>query len=322
MAPMSNPAPSDRPRRLLLIEDSELDRLILRQRLENELIQVVEATDGLAGLDLCRRDPPDLILLDLGLPGHDGFEILRRLEDNPDTAAIPVIVISATVDPSTRVRSLDLGAVDFVAKPYDLDELRARVRVALRTRRLQQLLERRALVDGLTGLANRAAMEDRLVTEWAMYQRHQAPLAVMIADLDRFKQVNDTFGHAAGDDVLRRVAIVLRASVRSGDLAARYGGEEFVVVAPHCDTAGALTTGERFRQRLAEPAVPESPDGLVVTASVGVASVPEDGAASPGDLLAMADRALYQAKARGRDRVFGHADLAGRHGHGRPLARF
>jgi diguanylate cyclase (GGDEF)-like protein len=263
-----------------------------------------------------------LILLDLGLPGHDGFEILGRLKEDGDTAAIPVIVVSGTAEPSDRVRSLDLGAVDFVAKPYDTDELRARIRVALRTRRLQELLERRALIDGLTGLANRVALEDRLVTEWAMYQRHGAPLAVLIADLDQFKQVNDRYGHPVGDDVLRRTAIVLRASVRVGDLAARYGGEEFVVVAPHCDTEGAIRSAERFRQRLAEPAVILGPADLGVTVSIGVASVPEDNATSPGDLLSLADEALYLAKSRGRNLVLSAADRAGRAGTHRPLARF
>ena len=322
MAPMSNLTAAERPRRVLVIEDSALDRLVLKHRLEDDQLEIVEAGDGIAGLELCRADPPDLILLDLGLPGHDGFEILGRLKEDGDTAAIPVIVVSGTAEPSDRVRSLDLGAVDFVAKPYDTDELRARIRVALRTRRLQELLERRALIDGLTGLANRVALEDRLVTEWAMCQRHRAPLAVLIADLDQFKQVNDRYGHPVGDDVLRRTAIVLRASVRVGDLAARYGGEEFVVVAPHCDTEGAIRSAERFRQRLAEPAVILGPADLGVTVSIGVASVPEDNATSPGDLLSLADEALYLAKSRGRNLVLSAADRAGRAGTHRPLARF
>jgi diguanylate cyclase (GGDEF)-like protein len=323
MASMSHLTTAERSRRVLVIEDSEPDRRILKRRLGDDQIEVVEAGDGMNGLARCRADPPDLILLDLGLPGHDGFEILRQLKESSDTAAIPVIVVSGAAESSDRVRSLDLGAVDFVAKPYDTDELRARIRVALRTLRLQELLERRALVDGLTGLANRGALEDRLVAEWAMYQRHGTPLAVMMADLDQFKQVNDRYGHLVGDDVLRRAASVLRASVRAGDLAARYGGEEFAVVAPHCNTEGALRSAERFRQRLAEPAVILGPADLGVTASIGVASVPEDPAGSPGDLLSLADEALYLAKSRGRNRVLSTADRpGGRAGTHRPLARF
>ena len=316
---MSHLAADEHPRRVLVIEDSNVERQNLKRWLEDDHFRVVEAGDGAVGLAACRAHPPDLILLDLVLPGQGGLEVLRQLKEDAATAAIPVIVVSGVAEPSDRVRSLDLGAVDFVPKPFDVDELRARLRVALRTRRLQELLERRALIDGLTGLANRAALEDRLVSEWAMYERHRAPLAVLIADLDQFKQVNDQFGHAVGDDVLRRVAIVLRASVRVGDLAARYGGEEFVIVAPHCDTQGALLSAERFRQRLAEPAVTISPSHLSVTASIGVASVPEDQAASPGALLSLADEALYVAKARGRNCVVSAADRASTH---RPLARF
>ena len=298
--------PGDRPRRILLIEDSRLDRHWLRSRLACKQIEILEAPDGLAGLAASFADPPDLILLDLGLPLCDGFETLRRLQDDARTRAIPVIVVSATSNTFEKARGLDEGAVDYVTKPYDLLELQARIRVALRTKRLQDLLEQRAHVDGLTGLANRLALEDRLATEWAVHQRHGEPLAIWIADLDHFKRINDQYGHAAGDEVLRSAAAALRSTVRATDLAARYGGEEFVVVAPRCGLAGALKTAERFRHGLSSSLITlDRGETISVTVSVGISSLPEEPVASAAELLARADHALYQAKAQGRNRVLG-----------------
>jgi diguanylate cyclase (GGDEF)-like protein len=296
--------PGDRPRRILLIEDSELDRFWLRSRLTCDRLIVQEAPDGISGLAACRDDPPDLILLDLGLPLCGGFEILSLLKEDARVGSVPVIVVSATDDSTEKARGLDLGAVDYVTKPYDLIELQARIRAALRTKRLQELLEQRAHVDGLTGLANRLAMEERLATEWGMHQRHGGSLAIWVADLDHFKRVNDTYGHATGDEVLRQAASVLKSSVRTTDLAARFGGEEFVVIAPYCGLAGALKTSERFRSRLAAVTItPDRGQAFRVTVSVGVAAVPEDLASSPAELLSKADLALYQAKSQGRNRV-------------------
>ena len=298
--------PGDRPRRILLIEDSELDRRWLRARLSTETVHVLEALDGESGFQMCCNDPPDLVLLDLGLPLCAGFDILRNLKEDSRTCGVPVIVVSATTGTADIVRGLDGGAVDYVTKPYDLVELQARVRVALRTKRLQELLEQRAHVDGLTGLANRLALEDRLATEWGMLQRHGGSLAVWVADLDLFKRINDKYGHSAGDEVLRRTAAVLRSSIRSTDMAARFGGEEFVVVATRCELAGALKTAERFRDRLAStPVLLDHGVSISVTVSVGVAAAPEEAVDSPAELLARADQALYRAKAAGRNRVRG-----------------
>lgn len=257
------------PARVLVIEDSELDRLWLRHKLPDGAIEVVEAADGLLGLEICGADPPDLILLDLGLPFCDGFEVLRRLKADRRTAEPPVIVVSATSDPSEKARALDLGAVDFVTKPYDVTELRARIRSALRTGR--------ARIDAVTGLATRAAFEERLATEWALHRRHGEPLSVLIAQLAEARD--------SGPERLRRVSAAVAAAVRATDLSARYGGGTFAVVAPRCDTAGALITAERFLRRLAA-----HPDRV----TVGVASVPESAAASAEDLLARAAAACQR----------------------------
>jgi diguanylate cyclase (GGDEF)-like protein len=302
--------PPERRPRILLIEDSQVDRRMLCHGLGGQGLDVVEAADGLMGVDTCRTDPPDLVLLDLGLPFCDGFEILNRLKSDRRTHGIPVIVVSATSETTEKARGLDMGAVDFVTKPYDLIELLARIRAALRTKRFQELLERRAHVDSLTGLANRAALEERLTSEWSLHRRHGAGLAVVMLDLDLFKKVNDDYGHAIGDEVLRSAAAALRASVRTSDMVARYGGEEFVIIAPHCDTAVAVVTTERFRRLFSASPLPMIKEGLRVTSSAGVASVPDDEVGSAAELLSWADRALYEAKALGRDRVISRAALA------------
>jgi diguanylate cyclase (GGDEF)-like protein len=295
----------DRLPQILLVEDSGFQRRLLRKQLESESVAIIEAADGLAGLELCHSNPPDLILLDLNLPYCDGFEVLNRLKDNCRTSSIPVIVVSEVNATADKIRGLDLGAVDYVTKPFDPIELRARIRVALRIKRLQDLLEERAYIDGLTGLPNRFALEDRLATEWARLHRHGGALAVWVADLDHFKAINDTYGHPSGDEVLRGTAQILGSSVRTTDMAARLGGEEFVVIAPHCDVQGAFKTAERFREQLAAMPLTIGSDLIPVTTSIGVASWPEDPVVSAADLLARADRALYQVKAAGRNAV-GH----------------
>ena len=296
--------PGDRPRRILLIVDSEADRRWLRSRLTSDTVHVREARSGRQGLELCRNDPHDLILLDLGLPLGDGFDVLHALKEDSRTSGVPVIVVSTTTGTADVVRGLDGGAVDYVTRPYDPVVLQARIRVALRTKRLQDMLEQRAHVDGLTGLANRHALEERLANDWGLLHRHGGSLAVWVADLDHFKRVNDRHGHAAGDEVLRRAAALLRTSVRTTDMAARYGGEEFVVIAPQCPLKGALKTAERFRDRLAStPILLDHGVALTVTVSVGVASAPEETIDSPSALLALADHALYQAKGQGRNKV-------------------
>jgi diguanylate cyclase (GGDEF)-like protein len=200
-----------------------------------------------------------------------------------------------------RVRAFDLGAVDFVSKPFVGAELLARVRAALRTRHLLTMLEKRAHLDGLTGLANRGVLEDRLPREWEACRRRGTSLAVVISDLDHFKAVNDNHGHAAGDEVLRQSAARLGRVVRSSDLVARYGGEEFVVVAPDCDLRAAVKLAERFRTAIAELGIVEHGEPIPVTTSVGVAATSDLARTAPAELLKQADEALYRAKDSGRD---------------------
>ncbi len=290
---------------ILVIDDSATFRALIRTRLTMDSYKVLEAVDGSSGLSLARSDPPDLILLDLEMPGWSGFETLRRLKEEPATRDVPVIVVSASNSAINKAEALDQGASDFVSKPFDPIELRARVRAALRTKSLQDLLEQRAHIDGLTGLGNRIALQERLRVEWAACRRRGCPLAVFITDLDHFKQINDRFGHYVGDEILRAVSSNLREVTRTLDFAARYGGEEFVVIAPDCDLVGAVGMAERFRCKVAGLKVPAVSMSCQVSASVGVAATTEE--ADPGleaeEILQRADHALYIAKAAGRNQV-------------------
>ncbi len=298
---MPIPEPS---RRVLLIEDSVVSRRLVSLILRPESVAIVEAEDGERGFEQAYRTLPDLILLDLRMPGWDGFVTLEHLKEEARTRKIPVIFLTAEEATSAKAKALDMGAVDFVSKPFDPIELRARVRAALRAKQTQDLLEQRAHLDGLTGLGNRHALVERLASDWSQSRRRGSSLAVIMADLDRFKAVNDLLGHAAGDSILRGAAEALSQAVRAGDFVARYGGEEFVIVASDCDIPGATAIVERFREALLAMKEPYNPHGHRVTTSVGVASSQGLMLSGPEDLIRQADAALYRAKEAGRDAVW------------------
>jgi diguanylate cyclase (GGDEF)-like protein len=291
-------------RRVLVIESSQTDRLLLRNWLAAERIEVYEAVDIITGLAACSRFQPNLILVQIHLPTWDGYEVIRRLKDDPRTLSIPVIFLSSCATTAEKARGIDMGAVDFISKPFDPVELLARVHSALRTKAYLDLLEQRAHIDGLTELSNRTALTHRLQHEWDSCLRRNKPLAVMIIDLDHFKRINDHYGHAAGDEVLRQTAAILRSSFREADFIARYGGEEFVVLAPNCHLASAVTLAERLRTSIAELQVEFRTARIKVTSSIGIAAGCASSQAKPVEALEQADLALYRAKGSGRNSVW------------------
>ena len=293
---------TDHPPRLLAIDDSELIHRLLRVRLEGEHLELHVASDATEGLAKARELLPEVILLDIELNEMDGFEVLSRLKRDPRTHDIAVIFISAASDTMDRVRGLDLGAVDFISKPFEVVELKARVRSALRMRHLVKMLEHRAQIDGLSGLWNRRYFDQRLSQEFAESRRHGNPLSLIMCDVDRFKRLNDQFGHPFGDHVIERLANVLSAG-RGSDVVCRYGGEEFGVILPSTTADQALEVAERQRVAIEALRWASHPD-LIVTASFGVAdlqTIPVD--ASVDRLVCIADGALYQAKQKGRNRI-------------------
>ncbi len=291
-------------RRVLIVENSPSDRQLLRNWLNGEMIETQEAVDIITALSACQKYQPNLILLQLRLNTWDGYEVIKRLKEDPRTRSVPVIFLAASALTQEKAKGIDMGAVDFVSKPYDAVELLARVNSALRTKALLDLLDHRAHLDGLTELGNRFALQDALPMQFAASRQKGSPLCILIADIDHFKRVNDLHGHAAGDEVLRRMAMTLRASVRPNDFLARYGGEEFVVLCPDCELSTALQTAEKIRSAMADLKVLFRNSLIHATLSVGVACIESPYVGTPEEFLERADESLYKAKANGRNAVW------------------
>ena len=288
--------------RLLVVDDSELIHRLLRVRLQYERIEIETASGSREAMRLIREFEPDVILMDIDLgvgDPMDGFEILSEIKSDPSTRDIAVIFISGSTETMDRVRALELGAIDFIGKPFEVVELKARIRSALRVRSMVRILAQKARIDGLTGLWNRAYFDARMEDELTASGRHGRPLSLILCDLDRFKSLNDEHGHPFGDEVLSRFAQIL-GSGRSSDIACRYGGEEFALILPDTDREEAIRAAERVRWAIEQEAWPDHP-GLVVTASFGIAQYHVD--LDQSRMVAAADQALYRAKELGRNRV-------------------
>lgn len=289
--------------KLLLIDDSQDIHMLIRQRLRSEGIEVISAENGVDGLRLAGEESPSLILLDLSMPVMDGFEVLRSLKDDPATSQIPIIVLSGRDDAEDKVQGFDLGAIDYVCKPFDMTELRARVRSALRIAELMQLLAQRAQIDGLTGLWNRSYFDERIAAELSSAKRSGVPIALAMCDIDHFKSLNDTHGHPAGDAVLQGFGTLLTDTLRRDDVACRYGGEEFAIILRNSDAKAAATVIDRIRRKLAQTVWPRHPE-RAVTASFGVCDRTTPPSEEASAWIETADKSLYQAKTLGRNRVF------------------
>ena len=302
----SLPSPESPPGapRVLVIDDDEMLRAALAEALEVWGYGVTSACDGPSGLAAFERAPADVVVLDLGLPGADGVEVCRALKRRD--LLLPVIFLSGCRELSEKLRALEAGD-EFCAKPIDVDELDARIRVLLRMRDRERELALAARVDMLTRLGNRRAFEDALERAWARHARARRPFSVLVGDLDRFKEINDRFGHPMGDEVLRRVGGAIARTIRKEDEAFRIGGEELAVLAPDTTPPGDLALAERIRRAVQATAIhavnePGPPVRVAVTLSLGVARFPSPGIERPADLYAAADRALYEAKNTGRNR--------------------
>jgi two-component system, cell cycle response regulator len=291
---------------VLVIDDSRDIHDLVGARLRSERLNLVHACDAVEGADLASRHLPDLILLDLDMPGTDGMTLCRQFKDDATLREIPVIFLTGNIDVATKVQAFELGAVDYVTKPFDAIELKARVRAALRTKRYHDLLTNRARIDALTGLWNRGYLDDQLAIEVSLLARKDRPVALILADIDHFKAINDHHGHPFGDGVIQRVAETFRDVSREGDVVCRYGGEEFALVLRDTRHDPAVTLAERLRTEVAALEFWSGRKPVPVSASFGVtASTHFDDPAqvSPGALVEAADAALYRAKSGGRNRV-------------------
>jgi len=288
--------------RLLLIDDDPALHGLVGAKLRPLGVHLSSAHDGRGGLAAVRECEPSVILLDIGLPSGDGFWVLDRLKEDPETSAIPVIVVSGSVSSADKARAFDASAADYLEKPFDFTELVARVKNAHRTYRLMMLLAHRGQIDALTGLWNRSHFERVLREQIEVSARNGSPLSLALIDLDHFKRVNDRFGHVAGDRVLMSFGRVLQEQTRMYDTGCRYGGEEFALVLGSTDAQEAARLCARIGEATTQERWEEFP-GLRVTASFGVSDLPEGPADSVQAWVEAADRALYLAKESGRNCV-------------------
>lgn len=291
--------------RILIVDDERLNIKVLNALLRADY-EIMVATSGEEALKLAGSGKPDLILLDVLMPGMDGYEVCRRLKTDPLTEPIPVIFITARSEAEDETMGFDLGAVDYITKPFNFSVIVARVRTHVRLKRQSDLLERLVRCDALTGIPNRRAFDETLSREWERCRRTASPLSLLMIDVDKFKQYNDHYGHGAGDECLRRVAAALAACARRpADLVARYGGEEFAAVLPETDAAGARETAERLIDAVRALALPHasSDAAQVVTISIGLATLVPAAGVALSTLAEAADAQLYQAKEAGRNRA-------------------
>lgn len=307
----SNPQPDTAPVVLLntapvvlLIDDSQFVHRLLDARLRSESILLKSADDGKQGLAIAQETMPSLILLDLDMPVMDGFETLRELKEDPKTRDIPVIVLSGMNSSQDKVAAFDLGAIDFITKPFELTELRARVRSSLRMSELLRMLAQKAQIDGLTGLFNRPYFDEKLHSEFNRTIRHGQALSIAMIDIDYFKSINDTYGHPAGDAVISGVANLIARETRSIDIACRYGGEEFSIIMPETDPVQAMRVCERIRAGCERMSWTRHP-ARNITVSIGIAGTQaqESVSITPEGWVEIADKNLYHAKQTGRNLV-------------------
>lgn len=283
---------------VLIVDDVPTNVQALALLLKEEYVIKV-ATGGARALELASQDPiPDLILLDVQMPEMNGYDVLKLLKQESTTADIPIIFVTGKDAVEDEEYGLELGAVDYIAKPIRPSIVKARVKTHITLKRQHDQLVGMATHDQLTGLYNRHFLNDILGKKVSEAKRHGYALSVVIVDIDHFKNVNDTFGHLTGDMMLKAVAKVLEGNARKEDVAARFGGEEFVIVLDSCTSHDALVKAEKLRSQI-EALHPES---VSVTASFGVAQLESD-VLRYEDLLKNADTALYIAKEEGRNRV-------------------
>jgi two-component system, cell cycle response regulator len=302
--------------KILIAEDDPISRRMLQAFLTKWGYEVLVATNGTEAWEVLQReDAPKLAILDWMMPGMDGVQVCRKMRERPHQAYVYILMLTAKDRKQDIVEGIEGGADDYLVKPFDAHELKAHLHAGKRILDLQdeliaarEVLRVQATHDPLTGLWNHAAILDILRVELDRAQRHGTPLGVIMADLDHFKRINDTYGHPAGDTVLRETARRMRSAVRPYDSVGRYGGEEFLLVAPNCDAAGALIQAERLRTSIRSEPIGLAQDSLRVTVSLGLAATDDPRSSDWESLLRAADAALYQAKAHGRDRVEAAAD--------------
>ncbi|MBF0588755.1 MAG: diguanylate cyclase [Magnetococcales bacterium] len=292
---------------ILIVDDEAANIRALTQAIDPGH-EVLFATSGEKALEMVAKRTFDLILLDITMPGLDGFEVCRQIKSSvgPLCGEIPIIFVTASITEEDETRGLELGAVDYIAKPFHSAIVKMRIRNHLKTKKQCDYLAHLSSKDGLTGINNRRLFDEELAREWSRSVRAQSSLSLIMIDIDCFKPYNDHYGHAEGDVCLKRVAETLNSvMVRSTDLLARYGGEEFVCLLPETNCEGARLTGEKMRQAIDKLNIPHAHSITTdhITISVGTFHIHPSRQTTPLELIEKTDQNLYRAKKEGRNRV-------------------
>ena len=296
---------------ILIVEDNKIDEKLLQRYLQGEPYQIKLAKDGEEAISRAQQERIDVILLDLILPRKNGFEVCRTLKEMKSTQNIQIVAITGLSDLESKLKGIELGVDDYLIKPVNMHVLRTRVKALVKKKALLDKLCDRyemavhsAITDKLTGLYNRRYFDYFLELEIKRSSRQQASLALLMIDIDDFKQINDTFGHLFGDTILNQLGELLKTQIRETDMAARYGGEEFAVVMSSTGLEKAVQIGERIRQTIQSYSFGDK--NFLMTASIGIAMYPSD-ADSFNQLIEKSDSSLYKAKRTGKDRVVAYS---------------
>lgn len=291
---------------ILIVDDMPANIAILADLLKDEY-KVKIAKDGLKALEISRsEEKPDLILLDVEMPEMNGYEVCKELKNDPSTNNIPIIFVTAKNDTIDEAYGLNLGAVDYIAKPFHPTIVKIRVKNHVALKRKSDLLEELSMYDGLTHIPNRRYFDETYSKAFQECKRDAIPMALMMIDVDHFKAFNDHYGHGQGDACLVKVAQILHTTLkRGGDFVARYGGEEFIVLLRNIDESGIKAMGEKLLNAVRDLGIIHEHSSVAgyVTISIGVSYCDTWADISPSELLKKADQALYLAKESGRNRV-------------------
>jgi two-component system cell cycle response regulator len=296
--------------RVAVVDDDPAIRRLVRLFLKRSGYEIVEFAGGEEAREALAVVPWDLAILDRRLPDMDGIDLCRHLKQNADLRSRYIIMLTGEDEQEDKVQGLDYGADDYITKPFQYPELLARIRAAKRILDLQKelvetnkRLELLSITDGLTKLYNHRYFQDELARKFEEAQRYERPLSLVIVDLDFFKKVNDGYGHAVGDEVLKGVSRLFQESIRSTDVAARYGGEEFALMLPETELPDAIAFAEKIRTLVEETPIVTQAGTIAVTVSVGVGTIPHTLIHHAKELIVAADKALYRAKRNGRNQV-------------------
>jgi diguanylate cyclase (GGDEF)-like protein len=300
---MNNEQKDGSPLTVLVIEDHPDQRDLLAIVLQREGYRVITAANGVEALERLETENVQIALSDIMMPKMDGFELIKRMRGNPALKSIYLILITARIQEGDRVRGLDLGADDYITKPFSFSELLARIRVGSRVVQYQQHLEYQTQVDSLTSLFNRRAFEKKIQEEFERSKRYHSSLSVLILDIDNFKTINDTYGHHGGDAALVKISETFREKTRQSDFPARYGGEEFVLVLPETDQDNALQVAGKVHESIRTCTFGTIARPFALTVSIGVSSTSARYYSDWRELVDDADKALYLAKNSGKDRI-------------------